>query len=323
MGLLDLARRERLTPLFHRLFDAGELPSEMLHAIERDYHESAGRFLLLSAGLKEVLEVFRQENIEAIVLKGMAIAEPVYGDPASRPMDDIDLLVHREDVLRALTALADLGYEGSPSFRDDLRSRAASIVLPSKAPSTRPVVDLHWSLVDEKYGQAASRWAEGVWTRAHKGSISGIGARVLSPTDCLIHSCVHLSVNHGLLGLLWYCDLAMMARVWQKEIEWDRLVDWVVEARLTGAVYAALRCAEAMVGLRVPARVFSRLRPRSLRARATIRWLVPRLVALRSIPYQDYVVPLLLMDRGWDVLALVLRRFLLPGSGPLTGKNFR
>ena len=163
---------------------------------------------------------------------------------------------------------------------------------------------------------------DGVWERARTVSVGGTSARVLSPTDALIHACLHLAVHHGLRGLLWYCDLAMIARVWQEEIEWDRLVDWVMDARL-GGVYAALKCAEVMVGLEVPAPALRRLRPHSLRARATIRWLVPRFVALRSIPYQDYVMPLFLMDRGWDVLALVLRRFLLPGSGPLTGKNFR
>jgi hypothetical protein len=108
----------------------------------------------------------------------------------------------------------------------------------------------------------------------------------------------------------------MMARAWREEVEWESLVDWVVDARLTGIVYAALKCAEAMVGLGVPVSVLARLLPRSLRTRALVRRLLPRFAALRTIPFQDYLVPLLLMDRGRDVLALVLRRFLLPRSGP-------
>lgn len=267
--------------------------------------------------MEEVLETFRHAEIESLVLKGMALAEPVYGNPALRPMDDIDLLVRRGDVQRACAALADLGYEALPSFDDDLRRRAATVFISPRVHSARPMVDLHWDLVDDRYGPAARRWTDGVWERAGEVSIGGISARSLSPTDCLIHACVHLAVHHGLRGLLWYCDLATMARAWREEIEWERLADWVMDARLRGVVYAALKCAEVMVGLEVPAPVLRRLRPRSLRARATIRWLVPRLVALSSIPYQDYMVPLLLMDRGRDVAAVVLRRLLLPGSGPL------
>ncbi len=257
-----------------------------------------------------------------LVLKGMALAEPVYGNPALRPMDDIDLLVRREDAPRARAALTDLGYE-APSFDGDFRRRAATVFLPSSKRSARQKLDIHWALVDDRYGPAAYRWADGAWGRAREFSVGGASARALSPADALIHGCVHLAVHHGLRGLLWHCDLAMMARVWRDEIEWEGLVDWVVEARLRGVVFAALSCADAMLGFGVPASVFSRLRPRSLRAKACVRWLLPRFTALRSVPFQDYVVPLLLMDRGRDVTGLVLRRLLLTGSGSLTGKNFR
>jgi hypothetical protein len=312
--LLKLARRERVTPLLHHVFadashDSGA-PVEFLRAAGRDYHEGAGRYLLLSAGLGDVLGALRKAEVEALVLKGMALAEPVYEDPALRPMDDIDLLVRREDAPRARAALGDLGCYAS-NFDDDLRRRAATLFAPPGRRSARPALDLHWDLVDERYGPAASRWADGVWDRAREFKVGGISVRALSPADALIHACVHLAVHHGLRGLLWHCDLAMMVRAWKEEIEWKHLADRVVDARLAGMVYAALKSAEATVGLSVPASIFSRLRPRSLRTRAFVKCLLPHLVALRSIPYQDYVIPLLLMDRGRDVLALVLRRFLL------------
>lgn len=316
--LLDLARHERLTPLLHHLItrtpSACEAPAEFRDAIGRDYLANAGRSLLRSVGLGEILAVCRRAGIEPLVLKGIALAEPVYGNPALRPMDDIDILVRRRDVPPVRAALADLGYE-APSFEDDLRRRAATVFFPPRTGSTRPLLDLHWDLVDDRYGPGAFRWAEGVWERARQASLGGVSVRALSPTDCLIHACVHLAVHHGLRGLLWSCDLAMMARAWREEIEWESLVDRVVEARLTGMVYAALRCAEAMVGLEVPEWVLARLSPRSLRGRAIERWLLPPLAALRSIPSQEYVVPLLLMDRGRDVAGVILGRLLSGISG--------
>jgi hypothetical protein len=279
----------------------------LLASLESDYYGAARRHAALSRQLAELLDALRAASVPVLVLKGMALAEPVYGNPALRPMEDIDLLVRRHDVPRARTALEPLGY-AAPYAEQDLDRRAATVLVPSATPSARAVVDLHWALVDAKSGPTAGRWADGVWERARAVTLGGSAARTLSPGDAVIHACVHLAVNHGLQGLLWYCDLAMMARAWQGDLDWADLAARVADARLTGAVYAALAGARSTVGLDVPVSVLARLRPRSGRIALLERWLLPRIATLGSIPYQDYLVPLFLLDRGRDVMSLGLRR---------------
>ncbi|MBI4246695.1 MAG: nucleotidyltransferase family protein, partial [Candidatus Rokubacteria bacterium] len=309
--ILNTLRRERLGPLAHVALD-GAVPgpaAAFATAVAADYYAAARRYVAFAGRLGEVLAAFQAAGVPVLVLKGMALAEPLYGNPALRPMDDIDALVRRSDVARARAALEALGYQAPASFAHEVHHRAASMFARAGRAGGPPArLDLHWDLVDAKSSPVAWRWADGVWDRARPAALGEGAMRVLAPTDALLHACVHLTVNHGLQGLVWRLDIAMMARAWRDAIDWDAVVQAARDARLAGIVYAALRCTEATLDAAIPAAVLARLRPRTPRARGLERWLMPRFAALRSIPYQDYVVPLLTMDRARDVAALLFRR---------------
>jgi hypothetical protein len=291
-------RRERLGPLIASVV-RGVASSEaraLAARLETDYYAAARRYVLQAAAFRDVTRALGVAGLPHVVLKGMALAEPLYGNPALRPMDDVDVLVLRSDARRAREALEALGYRAAASFELDLGRRAASMFVGPAGLA----IDLHWDLVDDKSGPAAGRWARGAWERAREGR--------LAPTDALVHACVHLTVNHGLLGALARCDIALMATRWAAAIDWDLLVAAAGDARLRGAVWAALRCTEATLGPGIPAGVLAALAPRGPRGRALGRWLLPRFARLGAMPGQDYVVPLLTMDRARDVAALLLRR---------------
>lgn len=264
--------------------------------LETDYYAAARRYVLQAAAFGDVAGAFTAAGLPHVVLKGMALAEPLYGNPALRPMDDVDVLVLRSHARRAREALEALGWRAAASFEHDLGRRAASMFVGPAGLA----IDLHWDLVDDKSGPAAGRWARGAWERAREGR--------LAPTDALVHACVHLTVNHGLLGALARCDIALMAMRWAAAIDWDLLVAAAGDARLRGGVWAALCCTEATLRPGIPAGVLAALAPRGPRSRALGRWLLPRFARLGSVPRQDYVVPLLTMDRARDVAALLVRR---------------
>ncbi len=48
--------------------------------------------------LKSILDKFENASIEAIVLKGAALAAGIYPDLGLRPMKDLDLLVHKSQI---------------------------------------------------------------------------------------------------------------------------------------------------------------------------------------------------------------------------------
>ncbi|MBI1847740.1 MAG: nucleotidyltransferase family protein [Candidatus Rokubacteria bacterium] len=302
-ALLARARAERVAPL---LAGAPGPPPAVGATLERDRRATLGRALLRGRAVAETVAALAAAGVEPVLLKGHALAETVYGDPGRRPMDDVDLLVPRESLSQVIVALAPLGYAVTPQYAADVRRRAATLLVPSPRGS-RPALDVHWDLVDARCGPAAARWSRGALARAERAP-STPGARVLEPADAVIHACVHLTVHHGLAGLRWYCDLAMMARAWRGRFEWDAVAARSLDAGLGGIVWAPLAVAEIALGPVAPSAALARLAPRGARARAFARWLLPRIARLERVPRQDRVVPLLLLERGRDVARLVTGR---------------
>ena len=100
-------------PLYANLRDAdatGLLYEEASNTLRASYLRTS----VENAARLDRLERLEQSLARAGVLhariKGAALLGEVYDDPGLRPMSDVDLLVNRSDVLRAVRALAPLGY---------------------------------------------------------------------------------------------------------------------------------------------------------------------------------------------------------------------
>jgi hypothetical protein len=309
--LLGGARHERLTPVLHALFARARVipapPPSLVEALAQDYRASLGRSVLRLAALEETVARLHREGVEPMVLKGLHLAERLYGDPALRPMDDVDLLVSPREACTARDVLSGLGYT-APSFEDDVRRRAATEFVPAGPASTRPVIDLHWTLVDDKSGPAAWRWAARAAGRSRTVTLGRATVRALAPADALVHACLHLVANHGLGGLLWHCDIALMLDRWGDEIDPDAIVDAATTARVAGAVAAALVGARETLGAHVAPALVAALRRRSVGGALLARPAVMHRLARRTVAFQDYVVPLLVLDRSRDAAWVAARR---------------
>ena len=67
--------------------------------------------------LHEVLTELERQTIEALVLKGAALAWMIYGTPTLRPMADVDLMVPRPAAPLAQEALLRLGFRAERTPR--------------------------------------------------------------------------------------------------------------------------------------------------------------------------------------------------------------
>src|SRR5205085_7418788 len=72
-------------------------PPELLAAWRREYRQQTARSLLALGQLRELAEAFSRREVPVIALKGAAALGRLYEDPAFRPMQDLDLLVHEAD----------------------------------------------------------------------------------------------------------------------------------------------------------------------------------------------------------------------------------
>lgn len=142
-----LARQRLLLLVATRLGEAapdapGAAFAEHIATARARAHVRAELFLAATEHLVATLEA---RGIRALVLKGPVLAEELYGDPALRAYDDIDVLVMPDDLAEAVQVARSIGWtQGGPAAHDG--------ALPQLHHHLRhdtgalPVLELHWRI---------------------------------------------------------------------------------------------------------------------------------------------------------------------------------
>jgi hypothetical protein len=170
--------------------------------------------------LAEILTAFHSAGIEALVLKGAALAHLVYPSPGLRPMRDVDLLVSKSQARPAQALLAELGFKAPPPG-DPL---PAKHLLAAKCwvEGMQVSVELHHNLYAS--GSPAAGF-EALRPAAIPLTITGVTAQTLGYEAMLEHIYQHLRINLLLdsLRLIWVADLVSLAERFAAAIDWPRV----------------------------------------------------------------------------------------------------
>jgi hypothetical protein len=218
-------------------------------------------------------------------LKGAALIDGVYEDPALRPMGDLDLLVPRSGLDRANATLAELGYAydtpareiDKPEWMREHHRHDAAVI--DEAGLVR--VELHYNVVK---GAPSARFdLEGFWNRGRPLS-PGSPHSEPSPSDLLFHACIHFTYDRLKTSLAALGQVADVAWILGREtIDFDALVATAHACGLDAPVFVALFTAQDL-GVEVPTEVLDSLRPRDFDAD-----LVRRMIELRVLRTEPVV----------------------------------
>ena len=326
-GLLAMARAHRVEQL---VFAALEHSASPRNTPPDELAKMAGRYLLTAAnnrailvGLRGALEKLEAAGVQAVVLKGAALVETVYGDLGLRPMVDADLMVRREHVERAVSALSAAGFrragrrELRPGFDRDFRVEIEMV-----SAGAQPVfVEIHWHLTGPLFVCRGVDYAE-LWSRVVPGHVASGSALVLGPEDWVLHLVAHAFYKHRRLSLLDLCDFDRLVRFLGEGLDWELLLALGEERRWLPALATATEWARRLFETPVPESVVAR--SRSSRLPLPERWLVEWWMK-PGRPERAHVFPdwLTLPSLGarWRVLRAYLassREFMAsyhPGSG--------
>jgi hypothetical protein len=264
--VLRLAAWHRLSPMLYRHLSRRPVaPARLVDALEETYFCNAARNLFIGAALRRVLEALAGAEAPAMLLKGAALLESAYPDPALREMLDLDLLVPAQRLDAANAALAAIGYRPLSPPRNERETPAWMRVNHHHDPALVDeqriaAVELHHhvAMADER----AHFDIAGMWERARLAA--GPPPHLLpSREDLLLHVCLHFtrsrlggSYRHSGSGgaLAQLCDIAWI--IGREPPDWDALVTaarlYGVEARVFLALFAAheLGVADARPALR-------------------------------------------------------------------------
>ena len=231
-----------------RLSDA-DIPSDMLDAAQTFRVRAEAEGAKRVAQTSDVLEALAAEGIPALPFKGVALAMLAHADPVVRPSNDIDVLVQREHMARAVACLGALGYREGETFSARIMTACyATYGQEILFADGRLPVEPHWTFAPSPF--AVELDLEGMWRRAIAIDLAGRRTRTLSVEDTLLVACLH-GAKEKWWRLLWVADIAALVHR-HPTLDWAAVTQRASQAGMVRILRLGLGLAIALFSTRLP-----------------------------------------------------------------------
>lgn len=250
---------QRVRPLvLARLRDGGRhsaVPSAMLERLTTSCRAIARRNLQRHFELVRIIDALETHRIPVILLKGAHVASTLYGDVGLREIGDLDLLVRRDHLARAVETAIELGYRSSKPVDVELDAtlshHAATLIGPASV-----ALDLHWTLTNPRAPYAID--PDELWSRAGTIPLAKCRVLTLSHEDLLQHLCAHAAYQHRFeFGLRSLCDIAKLLAKHGETMDWALVEQQLPRRRWVEGTVLMLKLARALLGAPLPPRAMA------------------------------------------------------------------
>jgi Uncharacterised nucleotidyltransferase len=223
----------KLRPLLFNAFQQHDLQADSKTGtyLRSAYLKEELRNKIFRRICRAVLQLLQREDFAAIVLKGTALAETVYGNPVLRHCHDIDILLPDDELSRAANLLSSLGFQRANSNIPE-RNSYVRMQHESELP-----VELHSGLFDVPYYNVIS---SEIQARSQSRRIADVPVRILTPSDSLLHVCGHASHSASRQSLRWVTDAWFICNR-HPDLDWDLLLECARRSRLALPLSVMLR----------------------------------------------------------------------------------
>ena len=265
--LLQRARIHGLVPLVYQRLRALEfrgVPERVHRQLTDTFGANAIRNELLTRELTSVLARLEAAGVPVIPLKGVALAESIYGDPALRVCADLDVLIHPKHLPQSLGLLRSCSYQdrfGEPGFVRLLARYGKDGTLMREEGRLVYPLQLHCGLI---WGGPAERalLAE-MWSEARSATFHAAPAHFLSSTWEFLYLAVH-AARHGLFPCKWLVDLDWF--LISRTLDWKDVESKAGRLGWTRVVQSCLAACSELLETPVPEPFADRLASRRPRA---------------------------------------------------------
>ena len=226
MLFLKLAQKHHLTAFIGRKIDEHQIdliPPAIKSAITSQTNSNNDRSDNLVNELVFLIGILKNEGIDTIAFKGPSLAINLYGDVKTRFSRDIDFLVKREDMQRALKTMEDMGYEFDKIRRSEKLEKAyldynGQYLMFS--PESNIAVEPHSALgpsllsIDVDYDELFNQTTEII--------INHQNVKIFKPEALLIVLCLH-GTKENWRRLKWILDIAQLLAQ-NSELDWNYII---------------------------------------------------------------------------------------------------
>lgn len=217
-----------------------DMPPDVRALLEQAFYRSAAASARAYAQLGEVGRALATTGAPLMLLKGAALANTLYPDPALRLMGDIDLLVPPECVAACRDVLLRAGY--TPQRVDERPGRlqeTTNEVQFQPPEGVAAIVELHWHIIDVPYYMQRIPMAW-FWEHSEPLEVAGCTFRVLNAEANVLYLSAHLALHHAFRGLHSLLDLALLLVHTGERLDWDTVIDAARRFDLVCAVRGTL-----------------------------------------------------------------------------------
>jgi hypothetical protein len=180
------------------------------HLRDRFYKVSLSNYLLAN-NLVALASRLEQAGIPVLALKGPAVAMAVYGDLALREYQDLDLLIHSEQLSKAIEVMARAGFQIQPYYgHKTRRDRAEGHHASFHSPDQSHFVELHWQLAGNLWHNFTPE-VDKLWSRSETLELPQGRVSTICREDLFLVLCCH-GTTHRWCCLKWLVDVAELLR---------------------------------------------------------------------------------------------------------------
>lgn len=317
---LALATNHHVVPLAYRALKpaanlAAIIPPEWLAQLRSLHASIAAHNVRAMALLHRLQQRMESEGVQLVPIKGPALATLAYGDIAARQFEDLDLVVRREDMLKAVGLLEQDGYELRELSDGVCRKRyLATLQNWSLYKSGSPPLDLKPVLVSHALCGPSS--ADFIASSCRRIAIDE--RRTLSvpkPEAMLLAVCMD-GANEMWFKLSSVADVGALMAKFAADVDWHGFLGEAARLGQRRSVLVGACLAEELLGCECPPAFRDGVRrdpaARRLAAQAAerLRTLAPR----HAIIARQTWFALQTRDRMRDRVRFMLRLMFVPGA---------
>ena len=257
---IGLCEWHNVVSLVYRALPAacpGAIPPAAMNRLRRLCHNNTARALFLASELSRILSALESCGVPAYPFKGPALSIMLYGDPACRQSKDLDILVAKDGVRRAIDCLDTLGYGARTSLAGNRLAahRRTEYELQFFRRDGKLTVELQWSVVPGFFGFDHEKLD--IWSRLEPRPWKGHAFPVLPPEETLLTLCVH-GAKHLWCKLGWIADVAgLLASA--APPDFHRAFELAGRCGATRLLHLGLLVAERLTGAPLPQDVSARM----------------------------------------------------------------
>lgn len=262
--------------------------------------------------LEQVHDALAGASIPAVLLKGAALAEQVYGGRDRRTMSDIDLWLQTDDIPAAVEIMHGLGF-----YTVEKEERPLSLQMMADGEIqffrkgwTRSLAEFHVSPYSGWWlKRTTSIDNSAIWS--YKQPLKNWHSFYqLSPEDTILHIAVHLAINHqcGFWATRSLMDLALT--VHNRTVKWHIVVKKAKKWRISNTIWLVLYLLDQFFSISALEPVLKQLSPPSWRGKYLTSLVSPESIILGAdlrSGRKRFLFLLLLVDRNRDMVRLALR----------------